>query len=93
MRAWGDPGKYLVMWSCGDEENCNCWEPRIEVRGQHPTIANLKCFLLEEIELGNFTSQPEMNDWIKMKATFDAAIEVHKPDFIQNFEWPYSHIV
>lgn len=76
----------LSMWHCGDEY-CDCWQPRLETRGYKDGYEN---FLLNEINVGTFHSQPEVKDWLEMKLEFEAAKEKYKPDVVEDFQWPVS---
>lgn len=85
---WGDPGTYLVVWHCGDDV-CDCYQPKLETRGRREINGvSYDSFLLNEIEVGPFHSEPGESEWIAMKKAFDEAKEKYKPDFVQDFYWP-----
>lgn len=83
MKQWGDPGTYLILWDCDDV--CDCHQVQLHTRGP---AHGFKSFLLNSTNVGTFHSEPESEDWIDMKKEFEAAIEKHKPDFIQKVDWP-----
>jgi hypothetical protein len=44
------------MWHCGDEENCNCYQPQITERHKNG-------YLIQEMESGPFHSDPDQDEW------------------------------
>ena len=44
------------MWHCGDEENCNCYQPQITERQKNG-------YLIQEMESGPFHSDPDQDEW------------------------------